>query len=425
MMKRAITKKNETQESNYGKFREIPQNIYNYKLMKKQLISNITIGAVLLFLSFSSCLRPTEENICHEVSLMTATLNAGTLLLSDYTSGSVEYIQIESRNECLLGNNIRLYSNDSVIIAITNEQIFLFNRNNGNFIKEIGKYGKSPQEYRKNIYAYPYDEHRNTFFSKGWEPNSFYEYNSMGQLINKIIPPLNNYSVTSLIPVNDTLYIGFIWNYNGKQDIKLISLNSNNKVIEKYPQPLHFEFDRHKNQIDIFHWDGWFYRYNNAINVYEFLSDTIFYFNEQDNLTPRYVLKNRQLGAPYTVRFNKNFNAKDYYFVNTIFESDNSLFITYRFQGEMFLGIYNKENETTLASTEPDGFINDVDNIFPFRFYSKNKQNEIIGYQHAYEVIDWFSKHPEESANLPPNLQKFKNIKETDNPIVMIAKLKD
>ncbi|VAW25158.1 hypothetical protein MNBD_BACTEROID01-352 [hydrothermal vent metagenome] len=40
--------------------------------MKKQLISNITIGAVLSFLSFSSCLIPTEENICHEVSLTEA-----------------------------------------------------------------------------------------------------------------------------------------------------------------------------------------------------------------------------------------------------------------------------------------------------------------------------------------------------------------
>jgi len=392
--------------------------------MKNQTIYYLGIGAMFLFLSFSSCTESTKRNICYEVPLMAATINEGPLLLSDYTNGSIEYIQLESKNECLLGDNIRLYSNDSVIIAITNEQIFLFNRKTGNFIREVGRYGKSPKGYNKNTFAFPYDEQRNTFFSKGWEPNSFYEYNFQGQLIHKIIPQLNNYNITSLVPANDTLYFGFIWNIDGKQDIKLISINSNNKIIKTYPQYQHFNFDRRKNQIDVFNWDGWFYKYNNTINIYEFLSDTIFSLSEQGNLIPRYVLKNQQLGAPYSVRFNPNFNFKDYYFVNSIFESDNLLFITYLFSGNEFLGIYNKENGETYASSEPAGFVNDVDNFFPFRFYSLNKQNEIIGYQHAYEVIDWFSKQNEKVAKLPTHLQKFKIIKESDNPVVMIAKLK-
>ena len=389
---------------------------------KNQLINSLIILA--LFLSLGSCLDHANENSCHEVPLMTATIHASPLLMSDYASGSIEYIQLESRDDCLLGNNIRLYSNDSVIIAITNEQIFLFSRKTGSFIREVGRYGKNPQGYSKNIHAFPYDEDRNTFFSKGWEPNSFYEYNSQGQLINKIIPPLNEYSVTSLVTADDTLYFGFIWNFDGKQDIKLISVNSNNKIIDTYPQFQHFDFDRRKNQIDVFNWDGWFYKYNNAINVYEFLSDTIFSLGEQRNLTPRYVLKNQNLGAPYTVRFNPNFNFRDYYFVNSIFESDNLLFITYLFQGNEFLGLYNKNNGETYASREPAGFINDVDNIFPFRFYSLNKQDEIVGYQHAYEVIDWFNKEHEKAAKLPVRFKKFRNIKESDNPVVMIAKIK-
>lgn len=390
-------------------------------------MKSLTVNFLLFFIiliSINSCSRSRNE-VLYEVPVMDATLKAIPIFLSDYTAGSVEYIQLESKKECLLDDDIRLYSNDSIIIAISDYRILLFDRKTGSFLKEIGKQGRSPQEYRKNVYVHPYNEYSNTFISKGWEPNSFYEYNYEGELINKIVPPLNNSSVTSLFAANDTMYYGFIWNYDGKQDVKLIALNRDNEILKKMPQTQHFNFDINNHQIDVFDWDGWFYKYNNQVNVYEFLTDTIFSINVQENLNPRYVLKNRNLGAPYKVRFTPNFNANDYYYVNTLFESGNFLFISYRYQQDDFLGIYDKKIGQILASNEPAGFINDVDNLFPFRFYSLNSDNEIVGYQFAYEIINWYEQGPETNINLPTHLQLFKNLKESDNPIVVIAKLKE
>ena len=71
------------------------------------------------------------------------------------------------------------------------------------------------------------------------------------------------------------------------------------------------------------------------------------------------------------------------------------------------------------------GFENDIDNFIPFQFYSINNSGELVGFQEAYIVKKWFDENPDKAAKLPPNLQKLKNIKETDNPIVMIAKLKE
>lgn len=395
-------------------------------MMKSKITYHFAIFVVLLFLFQSSCTDPAEKNICSEVSIKTATLNAEPLFLSDYVEGEIEYIKLESKDECLLDNNIRLYSNDSVIIAITDDNIFLFDRNTGNFIKEIGEYSRSPEGYMENIYAYPYDEFRNRFYAKGWIPNSFYEYNIDGQLINKIIPPLNNYSVTSLVPANDSLYYGFIWNYDGKQDIKLVALDSNNKIIKTYPQYQHFDFEMGRDQIEVYNWDGWFYKYNDALYVYESFSDTVFSINNQGNLIPKYIFKNQDLGAPYNVRFSPNFNPMEYYRITSIFESDSFLFVTYKFRNNDFLGLYNKQNGRTLASPDSLGIINDIDNIFSFRFYSLNNQNEIIGYKHAYEVLKWLEEQPEEKIDrLPGKFQKLRTLKEADNPVVMIAKLKE
>ena len=61
----------------------------------------------------------------------------------------------------------------------------------------------------------------------------------------------------------------------------------------------------------------------------------------------------------------------------------------------------------------------------PFKFISSNQNNEIVGYYDAYEVKLWFEENSDKESQLSPELQKLKNIKETDNPLVMIAKLKD
>jgi len=43
----------------------------------------------------------------------------------------------------------------------------------------------------------------------------------------------------------------------------------------------------------------------------------------------------------------------------------------------------------------------------------------------AFEIVNWFSNNPDKAAKLPSHLQKLRNIKETDNPVIMIAKLKE
>jgi hypothetical protein len=73
------------------------------------------------------------------------------------------------------------------------------------------------------------------------------------------------------------------------------------------------------------------------------------------------------------------------------------------------------------------GFSNDIDHFVPIgtdnHFYI-NKNDEFVTAIPALEVRRWFDNNPEEAAKLPEHLQAYRDIKDEDNPIVIVAKLK-
>jgi len=42
----------------------------------------------------------------------------------------------------------------------------------------------------------------------------------------------------------------------------------------------------------------------------------------------------------------------------------------------------------------------------------------------AYEILEWFENNPEKAAKLPAHLKALSKLKEDDNPVVVIVKLK-
>src|SRR5210317_199844 len=82
------------------------------------------------------------------------------LALSNFLENDIEYVQLETNAYCPINEKLRLYLNDSVIIAIAEKQVFLFDRNTGKFIREIGNVGKDPHGYSETIFSKPYSESR-------------------------------------------------------------------------------------------------------------------------------------------------------------------------------------------------------------------------------------------------------------------------
>jgi hypothetical protein len=67
---------------------------------------------------------------------------------------------------------------------------------------------------------------------------------------------------------------------------------------------------------------------------------------------------------------------------------------------------------------------NDIDNFLPINFLGTSERDQLLGYIQPYEIIQWFSENPEKASKISPYLKELKNIKETDNPVLVVATLK-
>ena len=376
-------------------------------LMKNCFIfKRSTLYTVMIFL-LSACSihqKKNDEEI-HTIAINEAVINKKNLVLSDFVSGNVKYVQLESKNECLLGRRLRLYSNDSLIVAFDHKEIYLFDKETGRFLRKISHYGRDPEGYKEaTIYSFPYNELRNTVYTKGWELNSYYEYSISGRLISKKILRFGDWVINSMTRLNDTSYVGYVWNWDGKQKTKLVVFNERYEKLKTYPQPLSFEL----KQINVFPWDGWFYQFNNEVNFYEAFTDTIYQVT-QESLVPRFIFS-RDVEFPYRVQ--------------SIFESNRYLLFTFYYLKNLNYSIYDKVKKETKISDETGEIINDLDNFLPFNFSSVNNREEIIGFQEAFKILNWFKENPEKAGKLPAHLQKFKQLNEMDNPVVMMVRLK-
>lgn len=332
---------------------------------------------------------------------------------------NVEYIQLESKRECMVGGALRVFISNEYIITMAFRQIYVFERLTGKFIREIGHYGKDPNGYRNTMFVMPYDEKKKTVYAQGWEPQSYYEYSLTNKLINIINAPFDSNSFCYL---NDSVNVAYFKNYSGDENRKLVTFSKSNPGIHIFHNYLKF---KKTNEVTVWMGHGWFYKFDENLFFFELFNDTIFQIFE-NKLVPKYLLKMGKYSPPYekqaSVKFMRE-EADNFFFVRNILESSNNIFFSIDYGLNQYGGFFNKENNKTFISSGK-GFFNDLDNFIPFGPKSVYNNNYLVGFAEANEILTWFEKNPDIVSKLPTNLQKFRNLKLNDNPVVMIAKLK-
>ena len=234
--------------------------------------------------------------------------------------------------------------------------------------------------------------------------------------------------ITSIAPLNDTSYVGHVWNMNGKQEAKLIAFNNNNPRIKVFQQYKRFDYDINRDGISVFSWNSRFYQLNEQLHFFERFTDTVFTVT-MDTLQPEFILHRGETEDASGTNFTSNKGDVSYFLVEDLFGAERFLFFKIRkpkkeFAGDFYYGLFDKVNQSTKLTNNDKGIENDIDNFLPFSFQSVNMKNEIMGLTEAFEVKLWFDENPEMAGKLPDNLKTLRALNETDNPVVMIAKLK-
>ncbi len=394
-----------------------------------------TIIIIIICFFSLSCNNDNAEEQVRRIDIMKAFKEKQNINLSSIVN-EIDYITLETDKEILLGEAQRVFANEHYIIVIAFRQQYLFNRKTGAFIRKIGHYGRDPGAYLFTKFNLAFDEPKNVIYSGGLD-GAIIEYSIEGEILNEVSKPSILNAFRSFTSIDDTTYIAYNPNFSGMDSVKLTIIGWDGKLQSTLPK--YDRFIDNPSRIRSFgDNEGWFYRYNDKLYLKELFNDTIFELSGIPICAnSKYIFDFGQKHPPYEKRdYMSDEDFFKYFWIQGLFESSKFLFFTLKYNEELRIGLYNKKDDITFIADSEDvdsyyytwkkyGLINDVDNFIQMNPEYINSNNELIGLVQAYEIVNWFKENPRKAVKLPTNLQKLRNIKESDNPVVMIASLKD
>ena len=89
-----------------------------------------------------------------------------------------------------------------------------------------------------------------------------------------------------------------------------------------------------------------------------------------------------------------------------------------------FFGLYDISDRDLKIAETTSGFLDGFMGPMKTDFTKTSNSGEICIFLQPNEILEWFEKNPEKMKNAPPERQKLLTIRPSDNPVVVIAKIR-
>lgn len=335
------------------------------------------------------------------------------IMLNELAS-DIRYVPLETTDDCLMNNEfyIMQYTGEDIITS----GIFHFDKN-GKFLNKIGSKGQGPEEYLQGLFAFG-DWKNKLLYVQNWTTLTCYGFD--GTFVRSIPTPQLNMGAAGLFDENHILYSNDIYYADKANPIQLYMVDSQNgKTVSKWRGHL----EENKKYGMILTSRDFMYNYDNSLFYKPALENVIFKI-----LSP----KKRQLvykfdcsGKDIDVSADEVDPKKRFQFLSVYWakETDQYLFVNYGMKNISRLGIYDKEKKTFTNVTIKDNLAGGYD-IHPAW---ASDDNHLLMVYYAGGLLQ--DKEKRYSTGLLPERKKeldelLKNIKEDDNPVVILVTLK-
>lgn len=391
---------------------------------------------VLLFLA-CSCERKVNSKL-EIIDIANAFENQQEIKLSRFVS-EITYIPLESKLESFISDYPTIKVEDYILVrnsGLNHTPLLLFDKSNGDFIRYIGKIGRGPGEYdvpakdfynvyNKLIYTLDHNLREikildiNGHYFEGFETPNVTESSVRGGMLSVIFDTYLD---------NDT-YVSFVNNFTGAIKTKLVIFNKDS-ILNIFPNFLQWgDKDVTKNHTPSF--NPQFIRLNNNLYFKEVFNDTLFRVTI-DKLLPRFIFKYGKYGLPYEQqqKIMPSFGqlSYDYFMVNDIDENSNFLFFRLFYDKKEYTCFYDKKAKTTTVckpiGDSPSALIDDINDFMPIAPKDFTQENEMISVLYPMDILKWSKDNPEKAKQLSDKMNWLKNISETSNPVIVVAKCK-
>ena len=326
----------------------------------------------------------------------------------------IEYVPLETTDDCLMNNEfyIMQYTGEDIITS----GIFHFDKN-GKFLNKIGSKGQGPEEYLQGLFAFG-DWKNKLLYVQNWTTLTCYGFD--GTFVRSVPTPQLNMGAAGLFDENHILYSNDIYYADKANPIQLYMVDSQNgKTVSKWRGHL----EENKKYGMILTSRDFMYNYDNSLFYKPALENVIFKI-----LSP----KKRQLvykfdcsGKDIDVSADEVDPKKRFQFLSVYWAKETAqyLFVNYGMKNISRLGIYDKEKKTFTNVTIKDNLAGGYD-IHPAW---TSDDNHLLMVYYAGGLLQ--DKEKRYSTGLLPERKKeldelLKNIKEDDNPVVILVTLK-
>lgn len=335
------------------------------------------------------------------------------IMLNELAS-DIRYVPLETTDDCLMNNEfyIMQYTGEDIITS----GIFHFDKN-GKFLNKIGSKGQGPEEYLQGLFAFG-DWKNKLLYVQNWTTLTCYGFD--GTFVRSVPTPQLNMGAAGLFDENHILYSNDIYYADKANPIQLYMVDSQNgKTVSKWRGHL----EENKKYGMILTSRDFMYNYDNSLFYKPALENVIFKI-----LSP----KKRQLvykfdcsGKDIDVSADEVDPKKRFQFLSVYWAKETAqyLFVNYGMKNISRLGIYDKEKKTFTNVTIKNNLAGGYD-IHPAW---TSDDNHLLMVYYAGGLLQ--DKEKRYSTGLLPERKKeldelLKNIKEDDNPVVILVTLK-
>jgi hypothetical protein len=353
---------------------------------------------------------------------------------------NVEYIQLETNKECLLGQMTNFYFSDSLIFVVQAESVLKFS-NKGKFLGKLVSSGRGPNEITDAIMTICLIPDKKIFIAQDYRKHKLLYFSFNGELVKTV-----NYSpyIAKIEVIRDGRFVTYDHGSGGynKYTFRLTNeYNDTISIVKNYyswvnnsniaihtSRPIQpFYYSKNKAYLKSLYDDTVYYVSANKIQPSYFVN--LGKFKLPKNFIPTEKLKGTDLQL-YREK------AEKYNFVN-VFEASNKIFLTsYSYNSKIAPKclIYDKANKdgNYLVSDngESTGILNDWDggmNFWPSAALNDNKVYMPITVSDFQKELNDKSNNNKSIKFPEKNKQIEKLVSGSDimnNPILMIVTLK-
>lgn len=343
-------------------------------------------------------------------------LEDNAIHLSDIFS-SLKVVPLQTTDSSLIADRTQLKFSNQFIFIESNQSIKLFDYE-GNFIQDFGRKGSGAGEYL-GISDFCIDEQSKKIEILDKRQKKIFQYDYEGNYLGEI--PLNFWALKFIRNTNNDLFV-----YNGnerdndnKYKLRMFSNDKKSSFLEINPKTSKY--------LHIFNPTN-FHKKNDEILLFEAFNDTIYTLGH-NIVKPKYIISYNGRNVPSSFYESKKFSNvfeffqefKKYDYVNStynVFESETKLFFQCFKQTEKYMVSYDKNTKKTLSYNKI------IDDLFSKGKELPFQESEITFIAENNTVMFmiqplWLLEN--KISELYPNLN---NLKEDDNPLLFIGKLK-